>query len=379
MKSKELSLPMKQDIIRLKNENKPIREIAKTLGVAKSTIWYILKKERNGQLRNYQRTGRPRVTSVVDDRRILALLEKNPLTTVDQIKNTLQELGVFVSKSTIKRRVQQSRYRGFTRRFTPALEASEGTTEKGTSTEELHTGSNCKMEVMEGECSDPAAKFDKPDVAEEVEVSSAPTQQSPASDDTVEGDYPNQNKSEQDCTSQNEDQQDYLNQDEAQQDYLNQNEAQQDYLNQNEAEQDYLNQNEAEQDYADQNEAEQDYADQNEAEQDYADQNEAEQDYADQNEAEQDYAAQNEAEPDQVDQMEDDVDNELSLETSSEVTMPHQALHPPSEPAHLPPADDWSSELPTDDLFTGPMSQTSTWGGAKMDVLGSKKCLFLHQ
>ena len=37
MKSKELSLSVKQAIIRLKNRNKPIREIAKTLGVAKST------------------------------------------------------------------------------------------------------------------------------------------------------------------------------------------------------------------------------------------------------------------------------------------------------------------------------------------------------
>ena len=36
MRSKELSLSVKQAIIRLKNLNKPIREIAKTLGVAKS-------------------------------------------------------------------------------------------------------------------------------------------------------------------------------------------------------------------------------------------------------------------------------------------------------------------------------------------------------
>jgi hypothetical protein len=53
MKSKELSLPVKQAMIRLKNQNKPIKEIAKTLGVAKLTIWYILKKkERTVALRN---------------------------------------------------------------------------------------------------------------------------------------------------------------------------------------------------------------------------------------------------------------------------------------------------------------------------------------
>ncbi len=37
---------------------------------------------------------------------------KTPFTTVGQIKNTLQEVGVCVSKSTIKRRLHQSEYEG---------------------------------------------------------------------------------------------------------------------------------------------------------------------------------------------------------------------------------------------------------------------------
>lgn len=62
---KELSLSMKQAIIRLnKNIKKPIREIATPLGVAKSTIWCILrqkkrkkrKKEHARELRNTKRT-----------------------------------------------------------------------------------------------------------------------------------------------------------------------------------------------------------------------------------------------------------------------------------------------------------------------------------
>ena len=85
-------------IIRLKNRNKLIREIAKTFGVAKSTVWNILKKkEHTGELSNTKRPGRPRKTTVVDDRRILSLVKKNPFTTVGQIKNTLQEVGVCVS------------------------------------------------------------------------------------------------------------------------------------------------------------------------------------------------------------------------------------------------------------------------------------------
>ncbi len=122
MRSKELSLSVKQAIIRLKKQNKPIREIAKTLGVAKTTVWNILKKkERTGELSNTKRPGRPRKTTVVDERRILSLVKKTPFTTVGQIKNTLQEVGVCVSKSTIKRRLHQSEYRGFTTRCKPLV------------------------------------------------------------------------------------------------------------------------------------------------------------------------------------------------------------------------------------------------------------------
>ncbi len=122
MRSKELSLSVKQAIIRLKKQNKPIREIAKTLGVAKTTVWNILKKkERTGELSNTKRPGRPRKTTVVDDRIILSLVKKTPFTTVGQIKNTLQEVGVCVSKSTIKRRLHQSEYRGFTTRCKPLV------------------------------------------------------------------------------------------------------------------------------------------------------------------------------------------------------------------------------------------------------------------
>ncbi len=117
MRSKELSLSVKQAIIRLKKQNKPIREIAKTLGVVKTTVWNILKKkERTSELSNTKRPGRPRKTTVVADRRILSLVKKTPFTTVGQIKNTLQEAGVCVSKSTIK-----SEYRGFTTRCKPLV------------------------------------------------------------------------------------------------------------------------------------------------------------------------------------------------------------------------------------------------------------------
>ena len=62
-------------------------EIARTLGVAKSTVWYILRKT----TMNKKRPGHPRKTTVVDDHMILSILNKNLFTTSSQVKNTLQD------------------------------------------------------------------------------------------------------------------------------------------------------------------------------------------------------------------------------------------------------------------------------------------------
>ncbi|KAJ7324888.1 hypothetical protein JRQ81_017908 [Phrynocephalus forsythii] len=88
--------------------------------MAETTVWNILKKkEHTDELNNTKRPGRPWKTTVVDNQIILSLKKKTPFTTVGQIKNTLQEVGVCVSKSTIKRRLHQSEYRGFTTRCKP--------------------------------------------------------------------------------------------------------------------------------------------------------------------------------------------------------------------------------------------------------------------
>ncbi len=44
------------------------------------------------------------------------MVKKNPFTTSIQVKNTLQEVSVSLSKSTIKRRLHENKYRGFTTR-----------------------------------------------------------------------------------------------------------------------------------------------------------------------------------------------------------------------------------------------------------------------
>ncbi|KAJ8288409.1 hypothetical protein COCON_G00010680 [Conger conger] len=120
MRAKEVSMAVKQTIIKLKNEKKSIRDIAETVGVSKSTVWHIVKKqERTGELSNGKRSGRPRKTTVVDDEKILSIVKKKPFSTAEQIKNTLQNVGVDVSTTTIKRRLHQHNFRWFTTRCKP--------------------------------------------------------------------------------------------------------------------------------------------------------------------------------------------------------------------------------------------------------------------
>ena len=73
--------------------------------MAKSTIWYILRKKEHAWQQK----------KVADDRRILSIVKKNPFTT------SSQEVGVSLSKSTIKRRLHDSKYRRFTTRYKPIM------------------------------------------------------------------------------------------------------------------------------------------------------------------------------------------------------------------------------------------------------------------
>lgn len=63
---------IEEGIMRLKYQNKPIRETVKSLGVAESTIWLILTKKYHTSELNT--TKRPE-----DDRRIFFPSEENPL------------------------------------------------------------------------------------------------------------------------------------------------------------------------------------------------------------------------------------------------------------------------------------------------------------
>ncbi len=106
--SKELS-------IQEKNPYKSIREIEEWPNQQFGTFWE--KKKSTGELSNIKRPGCQRKTTVVDDQRTLSMGKKNPFTTSSHEKNTLQEVDISLSTSSIKRRLHENKYRGFTTRF----------------------------------------------------------------------------------------------------------------------------------------------------------------------------------------------------------------------------------------------------------------------
>ncbi|KAK1797293.1 hypothetical protein P4O66_008672 [Electrophorus voltai] len=106
MKSKEVSMETKHTIVNLRSQKKSIREIAKALGLSKSTVAYIIKKKAStGDVSNKKRCGRPKKTTAEDDQIILSIMTKNPRTPVQQIRNTLREVGREVSVATIRRKL----------------------------------------------------------------------------------------------------------------------------------------------------------------------------------------------------------------------------------------------------------------------------------
>ncbi len=72
-----LSIQVKQTIVSLQKQQIHQRD-SKNIRSGQINVWYILRKtEHTGELSNIKRPGRPRRTTVVDDRRILSMVKKN--------------------------------------------------------------------------------------------------------------------------------------------------------------------------------------------------------------------------------------------------------------------------------------------------------------
>lgn len=79
--------------------------------------------ESSGQLSNIKSLERPQKTTKVDDRRNLSWIKKNHFTTHRGFKDTVEEVGVPLSRSAIKRQLHEWN-RGFTARWKPLVTLS---------------------------------------------------------------------------------------------------------------------------------------------------------------------------------------------------------------------------------------------------------------
>lgn len=118
---KGVSMEVKQTILRLWKKKKSIRDSRNVRSDQINSLVHSEGKKCTGELGNSERPGRPQKRTVGNDRRILSMVKKNPFTTSTQVKKTLQEVGVLLSKSTIKERLHESKCKGFTTGCKPSI------------------------------------------------------------------------------------------------------------------------------------------------------------------------------------------------------------------------------------------------------------------
>ena len=87
---------VKEAIIRVRNQNKPLRQMAETLRVAKSTIWFSSKqREGTGRLSNTKPPGRPLNTTEVDGGRDSPIGKQNFFTWTGRFRGGSHCLQVY--------------------------------------------------------------------------------------------------------------------------------------------------------------------------------------------------------------------------------------------------------------------------------------------
>ena len=95
-------------IIRLAESGMKPLDIATHLGLGKSTVYKWIKRYKDEiSLECYKRTGRPRKTTMEQDKMIVLMAEENPFIILKSIQ---QSLSFDVSKMTIKKRLKEAGY-----------------------------------------------------------------------------------------------------------------------------------------------------------------------------------------------------------------------------------------------------------------------------
>ncbi|XP_034940291.1 uncharacterized protein [Chelonus insularis] len=96
--------------------------VARIYKISPEDVRKIIKKsETETTLSDLPRSGRPKVTSRLDDRFIVGLCQKNPEITIEEIREQLRNEGTEVSESTIRRRIHQAGFKSIVAKKKPLL------------------------------------------------------------------------------------------------------------------------------------------------------------------------------------------------------------------------------------------------------------------
>lgn len=122
VKTKELSEDIRNAIICKHKTSKGYKAISKDLGIPVSTVRNVIKKfSRQGTVKNLPGRGGKRKIDDRSLRRLVRMVEKTPRLTSKDLKTNLEQSGVIVSTSTIRRTLNRVGLYGRRPRKTPLL------------------------------------------------------------------------------------------------------------------------------------------------------------------------------------------------------------------------------------------------------------------
>lgn len=113
-KRKELTLITRDRIVNLRNNGCSFREIAKTLKLNVSTVYYVIRKYKlTGYIENMKRTGRPKALTSRECRKIERLVKENPFISAVDVANDIASCsGVNVTPQTVRNYLHKAVYKG---------------------------------------------------------------------------------------------------------------------------------------------------------------------------------------------------------------------------------------------------------------------------
>ena len=122
VKTKELSDDIRSVIISKHKTSKGYKAISKDLGIPVSIVHNVFKKfAKHGTVKNLPGRGGKRTIDERSLRRLVRMVEKTPRQTSKDLKANLEQSGVMVSTSTIRRTLNQTGLYGWRPRKTPLL------------------------------------------------------------------------------------------------------------------------------------------------------------------------------------------------------------------------------------------------------------------